>query len=399
MTHRPLKQFLINQNITYEDTEGLWKNISEKEKDGMFLYNYNDAFLVPRDHPVIVKCRGLVLDVEGKVLCYPFDRFFNDFEAECADIDWPTSMLLEKVDGSLINVFFHNEEWRVTTHGSFYPNDSGVNYKEIFKRLFKGFERLNPNFNYMFELVSKENRIVTHYDEEFVVLIGARNRDTLVENDQMSLDMEASILNIMRPLRYESHDIVSSRLLFNGLKDDDEGFVIVDKDFNRIKMKQESYFQLAKIVNLNDQAIYEHVIGVKPVDSELIDKLPEVTDKINEIATVLEGIKKVIYAAFQDVMYFDNGSRKSFAERVRDDPYKGVLFNLYDKKDIAWDKLKWATVKEWAVVKQKTKEELLSSLIACSQGWEAELFYSSFNEDEARRITMMIVDEIKEVFK
>ena len=99
-------------------------NILHKQWDDLHLYNYGDMVLVPRDHPILVRCRGLIVTGEGNVVNYPFDRFFNDFEVEGASIDWQSARIYEKVDVTMISVWYYNG-WQVTTRGSFYINMRG----------------------------------------------------------------------------------------------------------------------------------------------------------------------------------------------------------------------------------------------------------------------------------
>ena len=399
MTHDSLKNFLNKQKIEYEDTEELWSSISEKEHNNMLLYNYKDYLGVPRNNPVIMVCRGLVLTADGDVLCYPFNRFFNDFEAECLPIMWESAKMYEKVDGSLLNVWWAGTQWEVTTRGSFYYNVQDTNFKQLFLKLFSNFEGLNKNNTYMFELVTRQNRIVTHYDEEFVVLLGVRNNTTLKEYSNTDIDVLASRLEILRPNKYDAKDITSCRLLFEGLKDDEEGFVVVDEDFNRMKMKQESYFQLSKIVNLNDQAIYEHVIGVKPADSELIAKLPEVQNKIKRITSERLLVKELILKAFRPIK--DLASRKEFAMAVVNSPYKSMLFSLYSGNGIVWNKIKYKVLQDLLPVQPfyvtMSSDELKQKILEHSVGWEAEMVYTSFEEAQSRSITNMIVRDLSEI--
>lgn len=45
----------------------------------------------------------------GRVVCRPFDKFFNSKEAEhkLEPLDWATARAYEKVDGSLIKCYFY----------------------------------------------------------------------------------------------------------------------------------------------------------------------------------------------------------------------------------------------------------------------------------------------------
>lgn len=58
--------------------------------------------------PIVQECRGLILDeAEGwRVVCMPYKKFFNFGEDCCADIDWSTAKVQEKLDGSLISLYW-----------------------------------------------------------------------------------------------------------------------------------------------------------------------------------------------------------------------------------------------------------------------------------------------------
>jgi len=174
------KAFQLNKWSGWEENELLFSNIEHKQKGNLHLYNYGKNTLVDRNNPVIMKCRGLVVDDEGKVLNYPFERFFNDFEKEKTEIDWSTAEAQEKLDGSLVNIFWTNNKWQVTTRGSFYDGKE-ENFDTWFKKLFNKFDKLDKKYCYFFELCCQSNRIITFYKEEFITLLGARNLQTLEE--------------------------------------------------------------------------------------------------------------------------------------------------------------------------------------------------------------------------
>jgi len=59
-------------------------------------------------------CRGLVLEKgTWKVMSLAFRKFFNSEEGNAAKIDWNTAHVLEKLDGTLIQLYWdwHKEEW------------------------------------------------------------------------------------------------------------------------------------------------------------------------------------------------------------------------------------------------------------------------------------------------
>src|SRR3990167_10164604 len=169
------------------------------------------------------------------------------------------------VHNSLINVFKPKDTWEVTTRGGFYednePNGNNVNFKDLFKSNFNKFELLNPELCYSMELCTDKNRIVTWYDKPSVTLLLARNLKTLEEVNSQELDVIAKQIGVDRPNQFSAKNVEQSKALFSTLKQDDEGFVVVDKNFNRIKLKQQSYLKLSKIKQLSEQDILDYIRG------------------------------------------------------------------------------------------------------------------------------------------
>ncbi|MHA1659944.1 MAG: hypothetical protein ACTSUT_12590 [Promethearchaeota archaeon] len=338
-----LKKTFKKNNWKFEESEKLFKCISVKNKDGMYLYNYNNNNLIERNHHVLIKCRGLVINKNGNIINYPFDRFFNSFEKECCEINWDSAEIQEKLDGSLICVFWSGKNWEVTTRGSFYPNEHTLNFSELFKKRFDSFTKLNKNICYIFELITKHNRIIKWYKTEGVYLIGARNIDSLKELSQKELDLIAKDLNVSRPLKYKANNLSQCKKLFDDFNDDDEGLVVVDNEFNRIKIKQDSYIKLSRIKMLKEQDIFNYVLGKTQIDVEYLNKLPEVAETIKNVRTHWNKTKKKIINIFNK--HKNKSTRKDFAIAVSKYPFKSILFSMLDNKNIDDLTLKWELIK------------------------------------------------------
>ncbi len=55
----------------------------------------------------VQECRGIILEKgTWKVMSMAFTKFFNSGESNAHKIDWSTAQILEKVDGSLITVYW-----------------------------------------------------------------------------------------------------------------------------------------------------------------------------------------------------------------------------------------------------------------------------------------------------
>jgi RNA ligase len=155
---------------------------------------YQDGWLIKQTHPTLpltiwnysqttqyegkwdeitLQCRGLVTDTEGNIVARPFRKFFNMEEGKHT----PTSEfdVYEKMDGSLIIIFWYDGGWVVASRGSF-TSEQAFAAKRIF------FDELDHNFSigitYLFEFTARWNRIVVDYGEkENLTLLGAIRTD------------------------------------------------------------------------------------------------------------------------------------------------------------------------------------------------------------------------------
>lgn len=337
----PLKKFLEFNDMDYEITENHKANLNVSEKNGFYIYNYNNNVLVPRDDPIIRMCRGLVLDKSGLLYNMPFNRFFNYHESECDNVDISNAEIQEKLDGSLVFIWNTGTEWEVTTRGSFYPNQDSFNFKEKFIELFDKFDKLEIGNCYMFELISSGNRIVTKYNDEFVVLLGARNTGTMEEFSQIELDEIAKKLEVKRPKRFKATNIEECKELFDNMRDDEEGLVIVDNNFNRFKLKQESYLKMAKIISLKEQDVLDYVLGRVELDEDFTN-MKELKEKVEQVKLVYNRVKNYSEKIFRNIKHIKD--KKEFASHATKYKISGILFKMQnglniDDLDIRWKRL------------------------------------------------------------
>jgi hypothetical protein len=127
------------------------------------------------------------------------------------------------------------------------------------------------------------------------------------------------------------------------MKEDEEGLVVVDKDFNRVKIKQESYLKLARISMLNEQDIFEYVLGYSQIDIEFINRLPDVKAKIEGIRKKWNKIMERAKEVFETIK--DKPTRKEFASEAVKYPFNPILFAMLDKRETAKERMRWERFK------------------------------------------------------
>lgn len=149
----------------------------------LLLFKY-DQIASPEAHPIVIECRGLILDEANNwnIVSHPFHRFFNESTGNAAKIDWRTARVQEKVDGSLMHVYWYGGEWNVASSGN--PdaagevNDFGFTFRDLFWKTWDAqalpLDLLDPDLTYMFELTSPYNRVVVPHKACKLTLIGVR---------------------------------------------------------------------------------------------------------------------------------------------------------------------------------------------------------------------------------
>jgi len=158
-----------------------------------------------KSHPIVCESRGLILDSmqNWNVVSHPLNRFFNYGEVGSAEIDWKSAKIFEKVDGSMLVVYWYAGSWQVSTKGTPDANCNVGEFDTTFEKLFwKSFYNthdagfLIPGWTYVFELTSKYNRIVTSQmgNEGFVTLLAIRDQ----KGDELSVDDWTHEFNVVK---------------------------------------------------------------------------------------------------------------------------------------------------------------------------------------------------------
>lgn len=319
----------------------------------LFMYNHYKSDLSEK---ICQESRGLILeDRTFKVVCYPFKKFFNYGEVLAATIDWDSVRLQNKLDGSIIKMFYYGNKWRVATNSTIDASQAPVTLKEgtsSFKELFDiaaarqlDETKLNKNYTYMFELVSDLALNVVRYDKTEIWHIGSRNNITLLEEEvDIGVQKPETLLNF-------PNDLLAAVEYVNCYNaEEKEGLVAVDMFYNRVKIKGEDYVRAHYLRNNGVMNIKRALEILR--DGEKIEYLcyfPEHREFINKIECDKKDIRDTLFI----LNYFISGykgvlNRKEFAESFVNkalDWVKPFCFSAWDGK--LKDKLDRMSVQDW----------------------------------------------------
>jgi len=321
-----------------------------KRYDRVITLNYSQIDS-PKFNPMVDECRGLILNLyDYSVLSRPFDRFYNLGEGDTGkDVDVSKMTVLDKEDGSFIQVYF-NGKWNVGTRKMAFAEGTAVTgtvFRDLFintiglpvEKLMDGF---NPNFTYIFELCTPENRVVKRYEKPTVYLIGAREKflgyyssyDTLC---QIVKDLKKRNANVEVPKKYTFTSFSDIKIALNELPELDEGFVCWN-EFNgfRIKIKSPTYVAIHHLRNNGELSPKNISVLVFANEySEYLSYYPEDRQFFQPYIDAYERMKndiKEIYNKYKDIEV-----QKDFALSIMEHPAKPVLFSL--RKGLSLDKI------------------------------------------------------------
>ncbi len=356
---------LINQNRNWKHILSSEPyNIIIKEKNDFVLLKYNS--LEPKSdmsYQIVQECRGLILKKiniqlasnppipQYKVASIRFNKFFYHDQPEAAKLEFPCEAS-EKIDGSLIGVWYDEDTgWHVSTSGNIDAEDAWLDideynsYRDIFNLVWDDsfFDMLSKDCTYMFELVSPFTKLVVPYEEPKLYLLAIRNNITLEEFSREYLGIIAKQLfgdKISIPKSYICHNIKEIQNAANELTDKDEnfeGFVLCDKNFNRIKIKSSLYTNLFFIRGegvFSNKKILKLIMNEQ--DDDVIAYFPEYKEQFDKIRRGLSNLIQNMKNGIDEIKKWKELDKKDFAAKIKDFKYKDILFKAYGCQ--IWDK-------------------------------------------------------------
>ena len=327
-------------------------NLTIKWDDGFVLFKYNQ---ISSDfsQDICKEARGLILDSTQnfKVVRFAFGKFFNLGESFAAQIDWDTAVSNEKIDGSLMSVWYARGKWHLSTNGTidaFKAEINGVGPYKNFGELFESVlplswftETLSSYFThicYTFELVSPYTQIVLSYPETKVFLLSTRNMDTLEEYPLDETAEFAKRFDLTMPQFYYMNDEAGFKRLVDSFDETHEGIVVRDARGQRIKLKTPFYFELHRMAG-NGKLTAEralHLVRTNEVDEFLAyfgqykDYIAKIKDFYNQILSTLAEVELEVKRMNES----NKMPRKEFAEFAKKKDYPFLYFKAYDAQDL-----------------------------------------------------------------
>lgn len=327
-----------------------------RRHENLVLLKYNQI-ASPMEDPIVQECRGIILDeADGwRVVSRPYQKFFNYGEVHAAPIDWSTAEVQEKVDGSMIAVYAYRGEWHAATTdgcGDVHGNDASRTWSpragatlpvpDSFAGYF--WQALSfydvPPFDtppagaaecitWLFELTGPLNRIVVPHAEAKVTLLGARFTATgawipLADAKKVLGGNVPAVRSF--PLQ-STADILASFATLSPLAQ--EGYVVCDGAFNRIKVKHPGYVALHHAKDGLSVRAFVDIAKTGEVP-EVIAAFPELRPQLDDVRARFDALVAATEADFAEHRH--RAPKKDFALAVKGRTTSAALFQMYDGK-------------------------------------------------------------------
>lgn len=340
-------------------------------------FTYNQIAAAPfKDHPIVKECRGLILDRDDNwnIVAWPFTRFFNWGEPGAADIDWTSARIQEKLDGSLIIVYWYAGAWHAATKGT--PDgvattwDGSTTYASYFWQAVDRSDRdiraaLIPGWTYCFEITGEATRVVTQQ------LGNAGTATVLAIRDQAGREQDVTVwadqLPVVRHFDFHTAEAVSAAAqALDPLNQ--EGFVVVDGAFRRVKIKSPRYVEIhyAKFT-LSPRGLIDLVRSGE--SAEVLAYFPELQSRYDDLNRRLQTCATEAQDHYARVApadgVRDRDSRRQFAALVTSTvpaPFQGAMFAFYDGRV--------TTGRQWLI--QQSTNSILNLLGVADVSMDAE---------------------------
>jgi hypothetical protein len=301
---------------------------------------------------IVKECRGLIIHIDDQVVrpvCVPFYKFGNWGESYADSIVWSTARIQEKIDGSLMKLWYYQEtkEWILSSNGTIdaftanltFPCGSLTTFGQAFMQAHPSFQgktlnqiaefyHMDPQKTYMFELTGPYNRIVVHYPLD-VYHIGVRNNLTLQE--------EPCTLPFKTPKEYHFNSLMETIEFSKTLTIQEEGYVVVDGDWHRVKVKGEAYVRLHQ---MHESLTPKRFIAIilKHEEGEVLTCFPqyhEIIDTMKRqlvefIETMSEQVRQV--TALKEDIKQGKQTRKEYATIVKRMVCTPIMFDYLQDK-------------------------------------------------------------------
>lgn len=290
---------------------------------------------------IVRECRNLILStVDYSLVSRSFYRFFNFGEntPEMEQFHWPSCTTMAKEDGSLLNFFYYEGNWHVTTRGSFANAPIFNQYQAKYFNMPENFTwkdailrtlnctnlnelNLDPKLSYACEFCSLWNKVVRTYPVPTIYLLSCFAGEEEVGPQKSPFKT------------VETFPLCNSTDIFAYInahpEDTFEGMIIKDKDNRRFKLKSDRWKALHRMKG-NGENLYlpkNLIPWILSGNNKILDIYPEITECFHNYKTKVDSAYKEVEELWNSTKHIQN--QKDFALAiVKNTRFSSILFNI-----------------------------------------------------------------------
>lgn len=281
--------FTTNNFNSFDEVRGFFKKhclsvrffpVSDERNNGNNLYRVHYTSESDLTNPLVFQCKGIILDMKtNQIVCYSSDYIYEHPTDTLPDSVYSRLQAFndvkveEAVDGTVIRLFHHNDEWRLATNKTLDAYWKGARWntsRKTFGQMFSeavsfgdrgglDYTKLNKEYAYSFILMHPENRIIHRYHTPNIRHISTMNQTTLSEvfdtvyflnghevpkpaDCTSKFDTFDTVLNAANSLHYENEGY-----LLSYKNEEDDRLVrvkVVGKEYLNVKMLKGNTFNM-----------------------------------------------------------------------------------------------------------------------------------------------------------
>jgi hypothetical protein len=291
----------------------------------MILLQYHQLDTPKND--ITNECRALILDSNFNVVCKSFTRF-DDYNPNVkTSFDFSNAKYTEKIDGTLINMWFYDSKWNISTKSMIY----NPNYDESFWNTWNEYGYILPEDTtktYIFEFKFPSDRqFLTKCEKSTITLIGISDNITFEDIEVKPMYN----LSIVEQYNFTLPELLKKCYELNPMIS--EGFVIRDSNGNRLKVKSPQWNAISLLSDdsKNNTRRLHDIVRWNSHNEFLFD-YEEHRGEYNQIYSKFISEKEKIFNLFE---LLKDKDKRTIGIYLKDNnmlKYTGVIFSLYDKK-------------------------------------------------------------------
>lgn len=347
-----------------------------KDNDVYRIFSYRIASYTEFCQPGARECRGHMYRIHengANLVALPPAKFFNaDENPFTMNLDYSDcELIMDKLDGSLITTFLHNNQIAVKSKTSLHSEQANAAYQLLNSN---GFEALHKfctimaknDWSISLEYTAPTNRIVIPHQKADLTVLCARHvltGDTMAHSALQSLMQEYECSDKLVTNHADNVDNHVDFVATISSMKDIEGYVIRIRNGETVKVKTDWYKNLHSLADNFNNPKSLFVCVVNEHHDDIKANFANDAFKMNQIAEMEEKVRVIYRTIKENVEDFYNKNkhldRKSYAILGQNEVprlYFGLTMSLYLGKEIDYKEFIVKNYKEFGIIEATSSD-------------------------------------------